>query len=695
MKKLLILGGVCTIGFGAVLAPSMLVVKGFVRSLEQYNPNVDEDESKKVGEDVKDSNQGYQNISVLNLKSNLGSISDISEEGLIKRIQEVNPTLKDKKIYIKALTLKKIKITVENYTGTFDFDFKITSLNGLIKNKELGKIKNIKSTTIIEKIKELNPNIAGMDFINDIDLKVSSLNEIKLTWAKETKESQEELTLTYESISLDGIFMNTDLGVTNDISSSWISNKILEINKESSFLSSQQYQIIISDTSKQTPENAVISIKYNNQIVNFQEGNALMVTYNVSDIAALIKNTNLGILNKLDKETILSKVKELNPIFAQYSQVNSSIIDFDLNSAIISNPNLANRINLTFQIDDINVIVTEKNIGNISNYSEETLKRDQLIVEAIKTSNPLLKKLPASDFIISNVEIGEFGINDILIKDVKFNLKIKNYNGTVNGKFNIRRENISSLITTKNLGKIYWIKTSDIIQKIKDKNGTNFNEDSVDFSKPSYTSIDLKAKEKSLNYYGQVKIIYETVFKKINDFDFKNAVNGNLTAESFDSKQDVPTMYQTPDDSTFELRYAIPDSYESLINAGKKNINFNLSTKAKKMSAKSAVSAAELKKYDKENISISYDFSQGNQNGEKSLRESSSIPVSFKSGFFCTSSTNIKFTSNFYYSISKTNANSIDYFVIKIKISSKLQDWSGCSSFQSSWSVVVNSIEVS
>ncbi|WP_339021709.1 hypothetical protein [Spiroplasma endosymbiont of Atherix ibis] len=170
MKKLLILSGVCAIGFCAVLAPSMLVVKGFVRSLEQYKPNLNEDEAKKVGEDVKESNQGYQSIDVLNLNSNLGSISDINEQGLTKKIREVNPILKDKKIYIKALTLKKIKITVENYTGTFDFNFKITSLSGLIKNKELGKIKNIKSTTIIEKIKELNPNIAGMDFINDIDL---------------------------------------------------------------------------------------------------------------------------------------------------------------------------------------------------------------------------------------------------------------------------------------------------------------------------------------------------------------------------------------------------------------------------------------------------------------------------------------------------------------------------------------------
>ncbi|WP_339021710.1 hypothetical protein [Spiroplasma endosymbiont of Atherix ibis] len=488
--------------------------------------------------------------------------------------------------------------------------------------------------------------------------------------------------------------MNTDLGGTSDISSLWISNKILEINKDCSFLSNQQYQIVISETSKQTPENATISIKHNNQIVNFQEGNTLIVAYNVSDIAVLIKNTNLGILNQLNKNAILSKVKELNPIFAQYSQVNSSKIDFDLNSAIISNPNLANRFNLTFQIDDINVIVNEKSIGNISNYSEETEKRDQLIVEAIKNSNPLLKKLPNSDFTISKVQIGEFGLNDMLIKDVKFELQIKNYNGIANLKFNIKRENISSLIITKNLGKIYWIKTSDIIQKIKDKNGTNFNENSVYFSKPTYTSIDLKAKEKSLNYFGEVKIIYETMFKKINDFDFKNAVNGNLTGESFDSKQDVPTMYQTPDNSTFELRYAIPDSYESLINAGKTNINFNLSTKAKKMSAKSAVSAADLKKYDKENINISYDLSQASQSGEKSLRDSTSIPVSFKSGFFCGSSQNISFISNFYYSISKISANSIDYIVIKIKISSKLETWSGCSSFQSSWSIIINSIEV-
>ncbi|WP_338985640.1 hypothetical protein [Spiroplasma endosymbiont of Diplazon laetatorius] len=691
MKKLLILGGIFVVGFTSIAAPSILVVNGFMDSLKQYQPQTDKNQDESAEKEVGDSNQGFKDITKLNLKSDLGEVNDISETFMINKIKEVNKVLEDEAIYIKSMTLKKIKITVKDYIGTFNLDFKVTNLKELIKNKDLGKIKNIKSTTIIDKIKELNPNIQGMDFINDIDLKVVSLSEIKLGW-KDNPQSNEEISLSYEVLSLDGILLHKDLGVTNDITEKWISNRILEINPDVAFLKQSEYQVIISDSYKQTPENSAIQIKKNNEIISFQNGNSLLVTYNVNDITALIKNTDLGLVDKLDYQTILNKVKELNPIFAQYNKINKTKIEFDLNSATLSNTSLANVVNLKYKVENLSALITQKNIGDISNYSNE--ESGKLIYEAILKSNTVLKKISINDFNIKEIKIGDFGENDAVIKGVNFSLEITGYKGIVGMSFNIKRTKISTFFKVKNLGKVSWIKPADITQKIKDVNGANFNESELIFSTPTYTKITLKSKENSLTYYGSVEFSYETIFKKDNNFDLRKATKGSITGETFDSQQDVPTYNQTPDNSSFELRYAIPNGYDNLIEYGKTNIKFNISTKATKMAAKSPLSAAELRKYDKENIILSYDLANGSSSGTKELRSGTSIPVPFKSGFLCGSSTNINFSSNFSYSINKETENSVDYIVIVIWISSKLAYWSACSSLSTSWSIIINSIEV-
>ncbi|AGR41395.1 hypothetical protein [Spiroplasma taiwanense] len=709
MKKVLIISGVITIAFGLIVTPSLLVMQGFVKSLEKYRPDTNEKEDGVVGDNVHDSNQGFENINILNLNTNLGEISDVSNNSLIERIKEYNSVLKNKTIYIKGLSLKKVKFTVENYFGTTVGSFEVSSLDALIKIRQLGSLKNIKYNTIIEKIKELNPGISGMDFSNDLDIKVKSLNQIDISWKNDTKAKNEVIQLEYKPISLESILVTRDLGETNDISENWITNKLLNVNINDeidiSFLQNDEYKLFISDINSQGPENVTISLKYNDELYIFQDSSQVIVRYNANDIVTLIQNTNLGTLDDLENITILNKVKELNPIFARYSNVNNSIIELNsLSQATIRNNSLNNAQTLTFSIENINSIVKVTKIGDISNYNDNN--PNEQIISLLLSKNKLLELTEKSNLKIENIRYPSFDINQQTIANVKFDLSITGFTNSVEMSFNIKRQNISTAIniTNHNLGELYWITADEIINAIQNRITNENIKSNINYSSPTYEQIELTAKPESKVFYGNVIIRYKTLFKKDSGFNIENTQNGSATAVSFESKQNLGWKvgasnkpWITPQ-SSFSLKYPIPLSLDEAKNY-KQNVELNLTTRPKKISGSEEVSASFLKNGERTNI-ITENLDQISTNDNyKLFRDSTNgtqfnVPFLEVSWFKCRSKVSYSFKSNLYYSISKTQENNIDYLIIKVKIDSQLSSESYCNDLKSSWTVVINSIDL-
>lgn len=702
MKKLMIILGALTTGAATVSIPVALVLKGFSNSLNTSTVSDGSDnDNNDVDQDISDSNQGFLKIDQLNLTSDLGEIESPAKAGIIDLIKAKNPQLKKLNIYIKGITLKKVKYTVEKYTGTAQATFKITSLDALFKEKDLGLITNVRESTIIEKIKEKNFALAGTDFASEIKLQVISLSEIKLGWANQVEDDASEITLTFAVVSLEGLFLNNDLGSTNTIAEQWIAEKLLSINAEVAFMkTNQRYQIKIADKNSQTPENTKVELFYNNKQVQFYGESTCFVTYNTKDISALITSTNLGGVEKLDETTLLKKITDLNPVYANYRNVSNTKITFTLSDAVVSNPSLSNQVNITFKVAKLAGIISTTTIGAVENFPEGAEGRQDLLIKTLKTTMPLLKYLDNNKFYISNIKFGKFETSDAIITNNSFDLYILGYQGTLTINFNIQRQQIGKLLTVKDLGKFYWIKKEDIIQRIKDKNGSAFNDSEVDYSEPSYTKMALTAKHDSLNYYGTVEVSYVTNFNKNSDFDMQGAVSGSLTGEQFNSNQVIATRAQNATDSSFDLNYSVPRSYENAVSEGKTKFVVSVNLRPNKIATATSMTSAELKKYHKDNFKIEANLSSLNYWSDtyQDLMGEVKIPVKFRSRNWlaiCNQTSTYNYLTKFQYRANLEKVNGVSVIKLSLVIKANLDDWSSCDDLATSWTVTINSIDLS
>ncbi|ARU92207.1 hypothetical protein SCLARK_001754 [Spiroplasma clarkii] len=601
MKKLIIILGSITLGTTAVAVPAVFVMRGFSNSLNKKVDHANPQDSD-IDTNVSSSNQGFLDVTTLDITSILGAIESPSEENVIAKLKEVNPQLKDLNIYIKGLTLSKVRFTVEKYTGTAEAAYKITSLDSLIANKDLGKVAKITDEAIINKIKEKNKIISNTDLSSEIKLQVISLNQIEMDWVDARPDSNSKITLTYEPMSLEGIFLNTNLGDTSDLSSEWISKTLLHVNPQASFIDlTKDYQIKIYDEGNQSPENAKIQLFYQDNLVSLDAGNFLTVTYNVKDITSIITNTDLGVLEKLDRETILAAIIVKNPIYGNLRNYRNTQIDFTLGSAKVSNPGvLTDTATVTYQIRDISGIVSKTHLGELELLPADTATLNLMLIKKIKEVNPVLRELVDFNIKPEAVAYNSFVPADAYVRNNKFDISIVGYQGKITMSFDVKRKNISELLRTTDLRTFYWTTKDDILKRIKNENGAGFNDEEIDYSEPSYTNIVLTAKNSSINYYGSVTITFNTNFKKTTDHNMTNFKGGTGDGEQFNAMQTIEwavmSQNKTATNSSFDFSYVIPNGLNNAILAGKKNIVLSYQLRPNSISTFQSVSATELEK---------------------------------------------------------------------------------------------------
>ncbi|QEH61449.1 hypothetical protein SCHIN_v1c02520 [Spiroplasma chinense] len=714
-KTLIMLAGVGSLSAAAVI-PVVVLSNNFSDTFKKANDGSDATRvpDASLDESLKDSNQGFEAISVLGIKSELDSVDNLSEQSMKERLYAANKKLVGKEIYIKGITLKKVKFTVENYSGTAEVSYKITDLNSLIKEKELGKIKDVRSTSIIEKIKEINPLLSGVSFEDELSFDIVSLDKILVTLnvgegnTRSAKDYSQSLTLDYKCTSIEGLFSENDLGEVVDLREANISNKVKAANNHLAFASEKEYEFKFVDAAAQSPNGVKVNLYYNGQLQKFDDASFLNITYNVSSIETIITNLNLGEINSISSEDILNKVISLNPIFGNYNALkNTTVKSIGLNSAVISNTNLKSQVTVNYVIKNLSGLLLSTDISDVENYnSSSSTERDNALIKLIKTANPILNDLSSSSMNISSVKLNSsFGLTDEYISGNSFVLSISGYNGTLSYTFKIKRINIEKFLKVTDLGSIYWINSSEIIQKIKDRNGADFNQDEMVFSTPNYTGLQVTAKTGSYNYYGVVNIKYTTTFKKTTGFNLNAATNGTISSDTFTADQGVygnglwGSHVTTSSSSSVEMKYAIPDGYTKA-SAAYSKFKFNAVVKATSLQAGKTVSASTLNSNQtSREISVNLSSISTSYSGQTSFGQQS-YSLTFRTrnwtGAYCTGGDKSwGYSTNINYQIARETTGGVDYIKIKFLLSSSMETYSTCDNVLADYQVYLNSVDIS
>ncbi|QEH61454.1 hypothetical protein SCHIN_v1c02570 [Spiroplasma chinense] len=699
-KTLLLIVGLGGLSTAAVI-PVISLSNSFSNTFKKQNEGTDSTSNldETLDEDIKDSNQGFEAVGVLKIKTNLGDINDLSEQSIREKLLKENNILKDKTIYIKGITLKKVKFTVENYSGTMEVNYKVTDLNNLIKEKELGKIKDIRETTIIEKIKEKNPLLSGVSFEGELSISITSLSEIHVSLANNSRSDENYIILNYKCTSIEGLFSENDLGQMDDISEANISAQVKNHNTQLEFAAEKNYVFKFVENTVQTPSGVKVNLYFNNELVKFDEANFLNITYNVKSIETIVTKLDLGEIESISPTVILDKITSLNPIFANYRNIKDSKFEsIGLNYAILRNDNLEGQVTVTFVIKNLSGLLLETVVGDIEDYSTDSSKRDPKIIELVKKTNPILSDLSTSSLHVATFKISSFTVSDQYISNNTFVFSIDGYNGTLTMTFRIKRQSIEKFLKVTDLGNLYWISTKEVIQKIKDRNGADFDESELIFSTPNYTGVTVTAKETSYNYYGVVKISYKTLFSKTTGFNLNSGVNGTITGDTFVANQGIISGgdNQKANQSSIEMKYAIPDNYNNL-KAAYKNFVFDITIKPKRIQANKAVASSELtSKTTNKKITTSISSITTSWSKEAELAHPG-FTLTFRSRNWlgCNAGPQSwSYSTVFKYQISRATSGGIDYIKIKLVMNSSMSDYSTCDDVVSEYSTYLNSIDI-
>ncbi|MEZ0180223.1 hypothetical protein ['Camptotheca acuminata' phytoplasma] len=440
-------------------------------------------------------------------KTHLGEIENNLSITIIEKIKDLNKNLINKDIQTTKIYDDNALIKSEDYPYTAKVDFTLKKeLKEVLTKTHLGEIENNLSITIIDKIKALNSKLTYKDvqiiqiyednaLIKSNDYK--NTITVDFTLKKELKE----------------VLTQTNLGEIENNSSNVIIEKIKDLNKN---LIHKKLQI-----SKIYEDNALIkSDDYKNTTIVY-----FIVK---QDIKEVLKQTHLGEIENNSPNTIIEKIKTLNPNLINKELQTTKIYD---DHALIKSDDYKNTITVDFNLkkdknpekQELKNFLTQTFLGEIENNLSST------IIEKIKNLN--------KNLINKNLQTIQIYEDNALIKS-------DDYKNTITVDFTLKKE-LNEVLTKTNLGEIENNLSNIIIEKIKDLNQNLINKNlqtikiydnnalikSNDY--PNTVKVDFTLKQDIKEVLKQTRLgeiddnLPNTIIEKIQDLN-QNLINKNL-----------------------------------------------------------------------------------------------------------------------------------------------------------------------
>ncbi|WP_341266836.1 hypothetical protein [Candidatus Phytoplasma fraxini] len=427
---------------------------------------------------------------------NLGEISDLSEKEIIHQVKRLNPALNPINLQFQGQPSSTgVFLSSDKHTDTVFINYQIkqkpiSSLNDLVRIKNLGEISDLSEKEIIHQVKRLNPAL------NPINLQFQgqpSSTGVFLSSDKHTDTVFINYQIKQKPISsLNDLVRIKNLGEISDLSEKEIIHQVKRLNPALNPIN-LQFQGQPSSTGV-----FLSSDKHTDTVfINYQ-----IKQKPISSLNDLVRIKNLGEISDLSEKEIIHQVKRLNPalnpINLQFQGQPSST------GVFLSSDKHTDTVFINYQIkqkpiSSLNDLVRIKNLGEISDLSEKE------IIHQVKRLNPALNPI--------NLQFqGQPSSTGVFLSSDK-------HTDTVFINYQIKQKPISSLndlVRIKNLGEISDLSEKEIIHQVKRLNPA-LNPINLQFQgQPSSTGVFLSSDK----HTDTVFIEYLNINKKQNQYNF-------------------------------------------------------------------------------------------------------------------------------------------------------------------------------
>ncbi|AYJ01323.1 hypothetical protein CWO85_02285 [Candidatus Phytoplasma ziziphi] len=397
-------------------------------------------------------------------KTELGTLDEISIQTIINKIKNLNPMLNQNNLQVeKILSNREAIIFSQEFEGKVSVTYnlkqntpKITKLNDFLTKTELGTLDEISIQTIIDKIKNLNPNLNSKNLRFD---GIPNLEEAIIT----SKDFEGKVSVTYnikkntpKTLHLIDFLKKTELGTFNDFNIQTIINQIKNLNP---ILNKNELRF---DGIPNLQEAIITSKDFEGKV---------LVTYNIkkntpqhSKLKDFLKKTELGILDEISIQTIINKIKNLNPMLNKNNLQVEKILSN--REAIIFSQEFEGKVSVTYhlkqntpKIPKLKDFLTKTELGTLDEISIQT------IINKIKNLNPILNKNELRFDEIPNLQEAIITSKDFEGKVlVTYNIK------TTPSQIMQQTFRLRDVLKTTKLGILDEINNQIIIAKIKNLN---------------------------------------------------------------------------------------------------------------------------------------------------------------------------------------------------------------------------------
>ncbi|AUB31696.1 glycosyl hydrolase family 18 protein [Spiroplasma floricola] len=350
-----------------------------VSGINKYNGNVT----------VSFSIRNRVELSTILTNTNLGVLNSKDSKTIKKSIIEKNQNLTEDDFMLESISMNSaVAVGINNYIGKVNVLFQLSAvkpdsiqLKEAIKQTNLGTIVSSEPEEILKGLKIKNPNIdtnflgvrwnganGGNGWGNVYSLDKSVYIDVQDSGVDVSFTVDESL----ESTPLSQVITNTNLGMINSNDQ----NTILQVVKQKNSSLETKYVEVINIGDNQAIIKSTNIRKYKGQVsVKFT-----IDTSNAMDLANVVTNRTLGLINSNDQDALKSAVYNKN----QQLDINSiKFIDILADSALIVSTNPAKykgNVRVTFSVDnsnaiDLKTVISKTNLGGIPDSYQSSIKR--------------------------------------------------------------------------------------------------------------------------------------------------------------------------------------------------------------------------------------------------------------------------------------------------------------------------------
>ncbi|AKU79668.1 hypothetical protein [Spiroplasma turonicum] len=458
------------------------------------------------------------------INKNLDYIPLLSPSKIIEEFKNKNKKFADCDVKVKEFSEKTARITVKDFIGFVDINFKVNSLSGLFDIKDITQIPDYSNEGIMSAIESKNPNLKTFNK-STFQYSLKSINKFEI-YAPSINAT---VSFNISPKSLSTLITNTI--ITRKIDDPYNENKIIDAVAEVNPLINMDKSLILVDKSSITYNGAVI---YSNK--SFDSKSRITINYKVNSITNMISNLDLGLVNSFEDKNLINDFLNKNSVLKDY--YSSGYLDIKINQKKATNSSvlikkigtsISSNITFNYKASDISLLITKPSLSNsIEKYSK--LSPNQQLKSAVMNENSYLSEFSSYNLSVSNIKYDSYNVNDTYI-NYSYNLSLSSYNGskTITGK--IHRPNIYSSFTTRDLGTVDWSNANQVINKIRDSNkNVNFNEIKPINVNSYNKGVVIEAKEDSFIYSNMFTITMDSKIYSA-DYNIKASVSENPDSE--------------------------------------------------------------------------------------------------------------------------------------------------------------------